>query len=109
MYDEPVHICLGACRYPDFKPGDPVALSDHGWDQGLAVNYAYTIGEVVKFENGLLTVQREGAPHPQDFHPCFWAQSTKEDIEAVRKMEEQEYWNDHVPATNDDLHFKNEE
>ena len=108
MYDEPVHICFGACRYPVFKPGDPVELSNHGWAHGLAVNYAYTVGEVIKFENSILTVRREGAP-PQDFHPCFWSPSTKESVEAVRKMEEQEYWGDHVPCVNDDFHFKNEE
>ena len=65
MYGEPVHLSLGSCRYADFKPGDVVELSPWGWGAGLAVNYAYTFGKVVKFELGILTVQREGVDRLQ--------------------------------------------
>ena len=90
MRGEPVHICLGSCRYPDFEPGDPVELSPDGWEHGLAANHLYTIGRVVKFENGILTVKREGE-EPKEFHPCFWIQSTEEEIEIVRRIERHRY------------------
>jgi len=103
MYGEPVHLSLGSCRYADFKPGHVVELSPRGWGAGLAVTYAYTFGRVVVFENGILTVQREGVERSQQFHPCFWEKITEEDVVALRKMEYREYWLDHVPDASDDL------
>ncbi len=103
MRSEPVHLSLGSCRYAAYKPGNLVELSQSGWGAGLAVNYAYTFGRVVKFEAGILTVIREGVDRPQEYHPCFWIKCRKKDIKALRKMEYKEYWLDHVPDPSDDL------
>ena len=103
MYGEPVHLSLGSCRYAGFNPGDVVELSQSGWGAGLAVNYAYTFGKVVQFENGILSVLREGMSSPQEFHPCFWEKITEEYVEELRKFEHENFWLDHVPNDIDDL------
>ena len=79
------HLSLGSCRYADFKAGDLVELSIYGWDAGLAVNYAYTFGRVVNFSEGILTVLREGTKRAQSFHPCYWLQTTKEEVDELRE------------------------
>jgi len=103
MADACTHIALGFCRYADFKPGDLVELTVWGWEAGLGVNYAYTFGKVVKFENGILTVLREGMKEPQNFHPCYWIKSTENEIEQLRKEQYAEFWLDHCPDAADDL------
>ena len=108
MYREPIHLSLGSCRYADYKPGNLVELSQSGWSAGLATNYAYTFGRVLKFEAGILTVHREGVERPQEFHPCFWIQCTKEDVKELRKFEYDSYWLDHVPSEVDDLQLSDE-
>ncbi len=57
----------------------------------------------IYFENGILTVQREGMDRSQEFHPCFWDKISKKDAKRLRKMEYREYWLDHVPDPSDDL------
>lgn len=105
MLGDPVHLTLGSCRYARFRVGNTVELSYWGWDAGLAVNYAYTIGRVIQFKNGILTILRDGMDRPQDFHPCFWQKISKRQADRLRKEEYKEYWLDHVPYASDDLYY----
>ena len=86
---------VGICRYPRFKRGQIVELSQHGYNAGLADYHASVFGTVVDMTNGILTVRREGMDRDQEFHPCYWLPSSKREKHAMEEWQKQR-WLDHA-------------